>query len=286
MRKIILAISICLALAVIPGLGYSQPSQVFSQTDTFDVQDRIFQQRRYSAEIAQSQKLYLDQMETYRASERQFTISRGQFTGLDNLSSLEELVKSTHSFYVIRSKVLITYLELMHSVLLETDGVELTLKEEALSESLGTIQKLQAHLVVVEAANDRNSLNLAATEFEKIYLETESNAHFMMALVMVGNVQQIFDKSVLIQKEVKTKAETANVSALNKAEFDRSYAEIDKAVFEVRAELQAIVQIMTETKDEYNKNTYRTNLNEINKVYSKVIRVISFVEEANNKLPR
>ncbi len=279
-------LAILLALTVGTGLTVqlASPVPVRGQVDTFQAQEEIFVLRRYGKEITDLRTLYRDQMELYRNSERSFITARGQFDNLENLSSLEDLVQATNDVYQIRVKVLITYLDLMYAALTESDGVELSLKQHSLKEIESVREDLAAHLAEIEQATDRQQHNQLATEFAPLFLQVDGAAHFAMSLLLLSDVQQVFDKAVLLQAEVEQKAADMELSQLEQAEFDRAVTEIDRAVNGTRTELLSLTNRLNGSKGDYSRSNYRSFQPDVGSAYNQVARIVSYVEELNTSL--
>ena len=91
----------------------------------------IFNKTNNTQKIKDLKILYRDQIEAYRNSEKEFVIAKSHYFNVQTLTALEEAVGATELAMDHRSKVLITYLELIGATLEDTAGVELALKEES-----------------------------------------------------------------------------------------------------------------------------------------------------------
>jgi len=129
-------------------------------------EQRIFNKSRNTENIVSLRKLYRDQIEAYRNSYKNFTVAKTNYTNVDTLTSLEEAVRATRVVMENRTKVLITYLELLVATLEDTSGVELNLKEDSLKQLNSMVMALKIHQEDVVLAKDRLAVNNLSDNFE------------------------------------------------------------------------------------------------------------------------
>ena len=127
---------------------------------------QIFNKTRNTQKIEELRILYRDQIEAYRKSDKEFNVAKTHYFNVETLRALEEVVSATEVAMFDRSKILITYLELLSATLDDASGIELTLKEESLKEIRSLIVNLQLHQEEIDLADDRGSVNILADKFE------------------------------------------------------------------------------------------------------------------------
>ena len=146
-------------------------------------------------ELSEKQTLYRDEINVYRNAERTFDVSKEQYLKLGTLASLEEAVSSTRNVLLARSKVLITYLELLRDELANQHGVNLTEKDDALERLDTQLLFLKEHQDAVLLANDRDQLLNVVIVFGEQRELIEDAAYRSRSLVAIGKVQTVNDKA-------------------------------------------------------------------------------------------
>lgn len=241
--------------------------------------DQIYTKPRQTAEILRLRELYQDQVERYTNQEREFYINKAQFEKLNTLQSLEEAVKAGREVMISRDDVLITYFELMRASLNDTEGVELTERQITVDLMVGYIQALKDHREKVIATNNREGIAARADEFAQISVEFESTAYRSLALIRLGDIQTVYDKSLIIYKDVLAYHKANPTSPLKQAERERAYREVDKTIEQVKEDLR-VARTAYSNQKAMNRSSYNSNIvSGLSKVYSGTSQFLAFIEE-------
>lgn len=241
--------------------------------------DQIFTRPRQTAEILRLRELYQDQVERYTNLEREYLINKAQFEKLNTLQSLEIAIKSTREVMLARTDVLITYFELMRAALDDTQGVELAEKEKNVTELISYITTLKEHRAKVLNSVNREDIAERVTEFKELSQPFESTAYKSLALIRIGDIQTVFDKSEIIYRDILQHHQNNPTTPLRQQERDRAYKEVDNAIEKTRAELLKVRTTYSGSR-QLNRSSYASNLvGSLNSTYSGTSQILSFLEE-------
>lgn len=255
-----------------PETGTSASPEV---RDVFAPEETIFRKSQQPERIRELFDLYLARVEKHRELDRTFRVSKAQFEKLNTLQSLEEAIEDTRAVMISRDEVLITYLELLHASLDDTAGVDVQIKLDTLKRLEDTINDLKEHLAATQQTVDRAGIADRADEFVPLKQEIVSVTGIARAQIVVGTLQNVYDKIVIIYDQVKAEHEVTEVSALKQQQRERAYAEVDRALVNVAVQLE-------ETRLKFSQGGRSPNLDvadELEQVYTGTAQLLSFVEE-------
>lgn len=227
-------------------IGYAHPGhphlvpQVLAQEDETVPVDTIFIKPQQPERIKELLKLYQDQVEKYSVSEREYRLSKAQFEKLKTLQSLEEAIVKTRQAMLDRGAVLITYAELVRAHLQETDGIEITLKATSDTELETLILSLKEHRQKLEETRDREALKERVQEFVPIAKTVDGRIYTAIALISLGDLQTVYDRSLIIYDEIKQLHTDTPTTALRQEERQRAYREVDIALEDLRLKLNVV----------------------------------------------
>lgn len=199
------------------------------------------------------QQLYREQIGSYRDAERTFEISKEQYFQLQTLAALEQAVSGTRNVLLARSKVLISYLEILHTELSLQHGINLQEKEDVLGRLEAQLEYLKAHQDQVLLANDREAVLAVVTGFKQNQIAIEDAVYRARTLIAVGKVQTVNDKARALLEDIKTEHAKEEVTSLVASKRDRAYAETQRHIDQTES---AIIEIMQE---DYARNTKSFN---------------------------
>ncbi len=237
--------------------------------------DTIFIKPQQPEEIKKLLKLYQDQVEKYSVSEREYRTAKAQFFKLETLQSLEEAISKTRQVMLDRDDVLITYSELVRAHLQDTDGIEITLKSDADSDLEALIISLKEHRAKVAETKDREGMKQRAIEFAPIAKTIDERLSFSVSLITLGDLQAIYDKNLIIYREIKQLHTTTPTSALRQEERERAYREVDQSVEKVRGELE----VTRGTLSSKNKANYSEANSKFKAISAGHSRVLDYLKE-------
>lgn len=212
---------------------------VASPTPSLVPVDTVFLKPQQSEQITALLTLYRDQVEKYSKSEREYRTSKAQFEKLTTLQSLEEAIVKTRQAMLDRDDVLITYTELVRAHLQDTQGIEITLKTASDKELETQILELKAHREKVLTSNDRDAIAARAQEFVPISKPIETRITTAVALISLGDLQAVHDKSRLIYAEIRAYHDENPASALREEERQRAYREVESQMENTRLNLES-----------------------------------------------
>jgi len=241
--------------------------------------DTVFTKPRQTEEIKRLKILYQEQVEKYRELERTFYIDNAQFKQLNTLQSLEKAVVSTRQVMLARTDVLITYFELVRASVEDTEGIELSKKNQVITESIANIEALRSHREAVEKTVDRDGANARSDEFDLLRAEFEATAHLAIALITAGDIQSIYDKSRLIYDDILILHQEHKVSALRQAERDRAYTQVNRLFENVGIKLLS-VRTNIEKQNTVTRHNYSSAFGkDLEAAYSGTAQLLSYLKE-------
>ncbi len=221
---------------------------------------------------------YRLQIESYRQAEREFAIAKDQYKRLQTLRLLEEAVKSTQKVMFERTRVLITYLEIVHFTLQNTQGINLDHKAAAIKELEDQINTLRSHLELIEQSVSREDVAARAVEFEELNVRIESTAYRGMSLIAIGDLQTINDKARLIFADLKGSQSEDEVSELTKASRQRAYVETERILDNNSVLLREINEAYGRQSNP-RKSYYDGLVNKLEPVYTGLSQGVSYLYE-------
>lgn len=235
---------------------------------------------RETQRIQELRILYRDQVEVYRNSEKAFSIAKTNYQNVQTLAALEEAVTASKTVMMDRSRVMITYLELVDAVLIETNGIELDLKNQSHTELFGLINALRIHQDTIAVSKDRQEIAVLANEFEPIATSYQSSVYKALSLIRIGKIQEVHDKSRIIELDIISEHESQEVNAVTTARRERAYAEIERNFDTVNNNLIKLNGLFQEAKrDGFSRSFYERILRDLSPVYAQISRSIDHLEE-------
>lgn len=241
--------------------------------------DQIWQKERLESEIVSVREVYRGQLETYRAQEKTFTIAKDQYQRLQTLDSIEQAVKSTRQAMLSRDQVLYTYLTLLKLRLIDADGVEISYKQQLLGRIDTILSQLEAHHAKVLTEFDRQKINALSDEFLPIGEDIKITASHALALLNLGKLQSVYDRSVLLFDEVQ--AEVANTEGrLTAAEKQRYTTETQRTLDKTSTTLKQITTRLGERMQDKSEIRTGSDLSgNLNQTYSYLSKVLGYFQE-------
>lgn len=235
---------------------------------------------RETQRIAELRILYRDQVGVYRTAERAFIIAKTNYFQVQTLSALEEAVRATQTVLMERSKVLVTYLELVDAVLIETNGVELDLKNQSHTELFNVINALKIHQETIAVSKDRQAMAIVADEFEPIAVSYQSAVYKALSLIRIGKIQEIHDKAEIIEADIIKEHESQEVSSVVTARRERAYAEIERNFEETNTNLVKLnAQFLDAKQKGFTRSFFERILESLSPVYVQITRSLDHLEE-------
>lgn len=241
--------------------------------------ETIFLKRFSSEESQRLIRLYQDQYEGYRQTEREFVTAQAQYLQLKTLASLESAVVSSRNTMLERTDILITYHELLAATLVESIGVELELKQDTLGQLQESIQDLKTIHEKIAASDDRFKIQVANEQFEEVLVpQLYSVAYKTLSQLIVADLQNVFDKTKQVLAELKSELAESEVSKLELEERTRAYSEVDARITDVELQL-ATITARVKTEEVFDERFYQKTVEELQAVYGGLSQVMTYIEE-------
>lgn len=279
-KKAFLAILIFSFFAFFGTVVLAQSENLEAVSVATESGSEIFTRERETERIRELRTLYRDQVEVYRNSEKAFTIAKTNYQQVQTLSALEEAVKATQTVMMDRSRVLVTYLELVDAVLTETNGVELDLKNQSHTELFGLINAIKIHQENIVISKDRQAMAFLADEFEPISVSYQSAVYKALSLIRIGKIQEVHDKAQIIETDIIAEHESQQVSDARTSKRERAYEEIERNFEEITAGLVTLNELFLFARREgFSRGFYENILEDLSPVFAQISRSLDHLEE-------
>lgn len=274
--------ALTIALVVVPVTIAQEETAPANETvvdqSSPEAESVILQKKGLKKEIETVRQTYRGYLEEHRRRDKAFRIAQDQYFNLQTLVSLEEAVRSTKAVMESRSQVLLTYLSLLKLKLIEADGIELSVKTKTVNRIEAFRDEFIKHIDLVGQAKDRNDVDQLALEFAIISDGVEDVSHQALALLVVGQLQNIYDKAAVIHQELQAKdiRDGRSISA----EKRRAYDEADRVLQKTQANLIGIWDEIISAAEKGNLNSfYNDKARRLNPAYVSLSRSVSYLEE-------
>lgn len=232
--------------------------------------------------ISQLRELYKSQVEVYRSSAQQYSIAKEQYANLQTLAALEEAVRATREALLNRSRLLVTYFQLLRITITDVPGIELTQKQQVLSRLDSMESRLVQHQDAILNTETRAGIGDRANEFAALEKEMESTIYQALAILSVGKVQTVYDQAMIIRQDIETYHQTATASSLIQAERARAHTETKRNFAELQTELGSVLTRLAEQAEKvnsFNKSSYERTLEDLESNHIRLTQVISYLSE-------
>lgn len=278
----VIALSAGILFFIFVPVSFAQESaQTVVATSEGQLKDsQVFIKEQQKKKIAELRTLYRNQVEVYRNAEKTFQIAKAQYEQVQTLQALEEAIIATRSVMFERTKVLITYLELLEAILTDTNGIELQLKQETTQELTNVIMALKIHQETVQVAKERQEVASLADDFEPIATSYESIAYKTVSLIRIGKIQTVKDKAEIIYKDIVEEHSSQEVSTLTKSKRERAYQEIERTFKLINDALATInLDVLESSTSGFGTSFYENILGELNPLYAQLSLSLDHLSE-------
>ncbi|MCB9812934.1 MAG: hypothetical protein H6772_00870 [Pseudomonadales bacterium] len=254
--------------------------EINEDVNTASFSTQILNKKRNTQKIIDLKILYRDQIEAYRNSAKEFNVAQSNYFNVQTLTALEDAVNATRQAMKDRSKVLITYLELISATLEDTAGVEISLKDQSLKQIESLIITLRLHQDDIDLSKDRNAVNLLADSFE-IFVEPYNQITYKaLSLIRIGQMQAVYDVSILIDEDIKESKVNSEVGAVIQAKRDRAYQEIQRNFLEINNEFSELNnKIINGDEENFGRLFYERILRDLEPIYIQLSKSLDHLEE-------
>ncbi|CAN5281171.1 hypothetical protein BH10PAT2_BH10PAT2_4300 [soil metagenome] len=235
-------------------------------------------QSEYTKQLETLQVTYRNQLTTYRNDEKTFQIDKDQYYKIQTLASLEEAVRQTRKVMLIRTDVLLTYLDMSRLTLQNTKGIDTTIKSDALQQIDTLAVDLRLHRKTIEVASDRNSLLSTATQFVPIAQRVNTLSRRVSYVVGYGNLQTVDDKMLTIKKELQEDVEKSETNPLVLAEKKRGLDEVQRNLNDINPPLIKIRAALSPSARQSDLGNLDIN-KQFSTIYGGLSRSLSYLQE-------
>ncbi len=241
--------------------------------------DLIWQKERLDGEISALKATYQTQLENYLYQEKLYKIAYDQHKQLQTLVSIEDLTQKAKALGLSRDEVLISYLDLLRLNLIATEGIELSLKSKYLSQLESSIVYLKEHQENLKNFNDRDAVSISLSTFAKDQKDLGQQAKEVLVLLAIGNLQMIYDKAIILKKDMDTFLETQG--SLSLPAIGRASDETNRSLSSAKLKLDAF---WAETLKRNETNWYLSRFYDdlprtLNPIYVNLSQSISYLNE-------
>ncbi|MEA2056106.1 MAG: hypothetical protein U9O78_00090 [Patescibacteria group bacterium] len=241
-------------------------------------QKQIMQKERLTEDISQTKDELLSQLESYNRDEKKYRIALSQYQAHQTLSSIEDVVEISRLTMLSRNQVLTTYLKLIRLKLIETEGIEVTHKKEALTRIEQKLILLGQFKARIEPVNDRIEINQLADDFVEIGADIKEDCYYSLTLLMLGRLQGVYDQTNVLESRIKEGVVAEN--RLDKTLNEQAFKETDRLIESTQTMLAE--QWSELGKDDLNSKyeaMYRRVYDDLNLIYTKLSQLVSYLGE-------
>ncbi len=260
-----------------PSIEDAQPTS--TTEDSVLKTDLIWQKERLDQEIAAVKAIYQSQLENYLYHDKLYRIAYDQYQQLQTLVSIEDLNQKGKNLGVYRDDVLISYLDLLRLNLVATEGVELSLKTKFLTQLEATITYIKSHQENLKNLNDRDQISLSLATFTQDQKNVGRLAEGVLVLLSAGNLQMIYDKSLVLKKDIDVYlTEKGNLSL---PAIDRASSETNRSLESAKLKLDSFwSEIIDRAEGNWNLANFYDDLpRTMNPIYVNLSQSISYLSE-------
>lgn len=264
-----------LAFFVSPVMA-EEPSQIDSNNLKTDL---IWQRERLDEEIATVKATYQSQLEDYLYQDKLYRIAYDQHQQLQTLVSIEDLVQKAKNLGMKRDEVLSSYLNLLRLKLIATEGIELSLKTKYIGQLESTIAYLQAHQDILKDLHNRDQVTSSLATFTNDQGGVGNLANEVLVLLSIGNLQMIYDKSIVLKKDIDLYLDERGT--LDLPNIDRASKETNLSLDSAKLKLDAFWADILEQRggNWYLAKFYEDLPRTLNPIYVNLSQSISYLNE-------
>lgn len=273
MRRLPLIVSLFVLVCVFvqsTGILFAQESETVPT---------VIPQQDNTLKIEQLQNTYFSQLEEYRNQEQAYIVARNQYLQLNTLASQELAVNETRNLLSLRADVFITYLDILKEMLIAAKGIPLENKNPEII-TIGLLSdQVKVHKTKVESAQDRFAVDQESVSFEPTVTQLESHTYYILSLIKMGNMQEAYDKLLVVRQATKTFVENQPLTNSQKSEKARGFAEIDRTVSSTDSVFTPLKVRLYGSPGQGSVGSYSELSTSLTPVYAQINQVIQFLEE-------
>lgn len=264
-------------------------AQDFESTD-INIQDSqnsqekeyVVQKERLAEEIEDLKLQLLSRLNQYERDEKQYRIAIDQYHNLQTLSSIEEAIEATKQTMLSRNEVLAVYQNLLRLQLIDSEGIELVHKREALSRVEENIKSLEEFKNQINQASDRSDINNLSVEFASLGKSIYETSYYALSILTIGKLQSTYDNALAIYQRVANSQEEKTDLA-NKAKIERSLSETNKLFLQIPPEFEMMWARVDASVERAGNSSYddlyKNLAKDLMPLYYDLSKIVSYLKE-------
>lgn len=234
----------------------------------------------WSAEITATAKTMHGQLEEYRTAYRTFLVARDQYSKLETLKSINELIITWKKVMDKRVMVMQSYFYLLKLHLHKLEGLNSLRKQTLLNQIDLDLKVMQSHQSNLDSTNNRAVVEALALEYPELNEAWENTAYTTLAWINFTKLEQIF----LQAKNLKQYADEQFLEASSssqKKEKERAMDEVKNVLVLVENQLIEVKATLEElsTEKEIYKNSYNKLTRDLSPVYASLNKLLDYYQE-------
>ncbi len=231
--------------------------------------------------VEQTTRQYFAAVETYRDSVEKYLIAQQTYYQLNTLAAQDEAIRRGKDVMTARAELLRIYLTYLHLSVLQIRGAELVDKERVLNLVAGLLSQLTTYQEQIPGLDTRAAINdhlVLLNDAKGTFLTT---AYASLEIVKIGQLQTAIDTANLLQKDLATMVETAQISAADRAIKQRGLQEADRLLQNAADSLNVALVKYRQLVDRgsLTDQNYRSFQSEVEPVYLELRQADSFLQE-------
>lgn len=232
----------------------------------------------YQKDIAELTASYRGQLAEYRTLEQEYIVAKEQYRQLKTLAALEEGIQKTKLVMLSRQQVMETYLRLLKVQLLDAQGVEVTVKEKAISQIDNQLVALGVHRQEVEAIDDRLDIVTVSEHFDSIGPAVEQTGFYALSLLGMGRLQVVVDKSRTLKDDIAAEVDRTD-NQLTKSQRQRAITETTRTLDAAQSTLSKLKEQLNTNQESVSRSSYAQLMRDVEPAYASAAKALSFLDE-------
>lgn len=230
------------------------------------------------AELEAKKVTYRALFATYLTTEREFSIAKQQYKQLNTLASLETAVKAGRVALVARNEVLLAYFDILDLSLRDAQGIEVSLKEQAIEDLTQLTADVETYGQIVDRIESRDDLAGAVLSFVSLRPRVEEVSYRVLSLLSIGRLRVVYDRTNAATMELQsTSADATN--PLRQAERDRAFVETFRALDTAQGLFTEVDTEFVSHAGRHNSSTFNQVVRNLTPAFTQLSQVLSYLEE-------
>jgi len=222
---------------------------------------------------------YFFLLEQYRNQEQTYSIAKNQYLQLNTLASQELAVQETRTLIDMRADILLTYIDILTQLLSNTRGVPIENKNAQIISLSLLRERVLLHKTKNLNSLDRLTLDAESASFQTTYKQIEQNAYYTLSLIRIGEMQEAYDKMVVVRNAVESSIQNSELSSAKKGEKERGFQEIDRTILSTQQDFNVTKQKVLTKPGDSSLSSFSELSRSLAVTYSQISQVVEFLQE-------